>query len=106
MMRRTIYRRGYPLIIVAGKIFVDPPARDAYLAACRAVMEQARTSPGCLDFHLSADAIEPGRINVYERWESDEELERFRGNGPDPGQLAEIRDASVLRYRISSTEPA
>lgn len=94
------------MIIVAGKLIVDPPARDAYLDGCRMVIEQARTAPGCLDFHLSADAIEPGRINVYERWESDADVEAFRGSGPDPGQLAEIRDASVLRYRISSTGPA
>jgi len=94
------------MIIVAGTLSVDPPARDAYLASCLVVMEQARVAPGCLDFHLSADPIEPGRINVYERWESDAELEHFRGAGPDSGQVAEIRDASVLRYRISSTEPA
>ncbi len=26
--------------------------------------------PGCLDFALSADLVEPGRINIFERWES------------------------------------
>ena len=94
------------MIIVAGKLYVDASARAAYLASCLVVMEQARVAPGCVDFHLSADAIEPGRINVYEQWESDAELEQFRGAGADPGQLAQIRDASVQRYRISSIEPA
>jgi len=92
------------MLIVAGTLYVDPEARDMYLAGCQVVMEQARSAPGCHDFVLSADPIEPGRINVYERWESDAELARFRGDGPDSGQLAEIRDASVAKYRISAVE--
>ncbi len=41
---------------------------------------------------------------MYERWESDEHLERFRGSGPDAGQTTQLRDAHVRRYRISATE--
>jgi quinol monooxygenase YgiN len=94
------------MIIVAGWLAVDPEARAAYLEACREVLVQARSAPGCLDFVLTADPLEPGRINVFERWESDEDLARFRGNGPSDAQTAEIRDASVARYRISAVEPA
>ncbi|MEV6649090.1 antibiotic biosynthesis monooxygenase family protein [Streptomyces sp. NPDC051219] len=94
------------MIIVSGRLYVDPAARDAYLAGCRTVVEQARATPGCLDFALSADLAEPGRINVYERWESDEQLMAFRGTGPEPEQTAAVRDAEVSRYRISAVEPA
>jgi len=41
---------------------------------------------------------------VYERWESGEDVERFRGDGPGPEQAARIRDAEVLRYVISAVE--
>jgi quinol monooxygenase YgiN len=92
------------LIIVSGKLYVDPTARGEYLAACSDVIGQARTAPGCLDFVLSADPIEPDRINVYEQWESDADLDRFRGAGPAPEQTAQIRDARVMKYRVSSTE--
>ncbi|MGW6455626.1 putative quinol monooxygenase [Streptomyces sp. NPDC055078] len=92
------------MIIISGKITVAPEARDAYLTGCHQVIEQARTAPGCLDFSLSADLLEPGRINIYERWESDAHLAKFRGSGPDAGQTAEILDADVAKYRISSTE--
>jgi quinol monooxygenase YgiN len=92
------------VIIVSGKIYVDPDARESYLDDCRAVMESARAAPGCLDFALSADLLEPGRINIYEVWESDDRLATFRGSGPSSEQQAEIRDASVHRYRISSVE--
>lgn len=94
------------MIIVAGWLAVDPDARAAYLEGCREVLVQARSAPGCLDFVLTADPLEPGRINVFERWESDEDLARFRGSGPSNEQAAQIKDASVARYRISAVEPA
>ncbi|HEY0453687.1 antibiotic biosynthesis monooxygenase family protein [Actinophytocola sp.] len=94
------------MIIVSGKIYVAPGERDGYLAGCRTVVEQARVAPGCLDFTLSADLLEPGRINIYERWDTDEDVERFRGGGPPGEQQAQILDGSVARYRISSVEDA
>lgn len=94
------------MIIVSGKLYVDVNARDSYLAACHGVIEQARAAPGCLDFVLSADPIEPNRINVYEHWESDTHLQLFRGAGPEPDQIAAIRRARVMKYRLSSVEPA
>jgi quinol monooxygenase YgiN len=94
------------VIIIAGRLAVDPDARDAYLQTCITVVEQARASSGCLDFALSADLIDTGRINVYERWESEEALDAFRGSGPDETQTAMIRTAEVLRYEISGVGPA
>ncbi|MFH9071064.1 putative quinol monooxygenase [Streptomyces alboflavus] len=92
------------MIIIAGKLWVDTADRDVYLAGCSKVVEQARATAGCLDFALTADLIEPDRINVYERWETDEALARFRGAGPEPEQSARIRDAEVSKYRISGVE--
>lgn len=79
---------------------------DHPIAAFRLSLDprQARVSAGCLDFVLSADPIEPGRINVYERWESDADLMKFRGSGPSSEQQEEIRDAHVEKYRISAVE--
>ena len=92
------------MIIVAGRLHVDAVNRDQYVADCLAVVQQARTAPGCLDFAIAADLVEPDRVNVYERWESDAHVEQFRGSGPDPGQTAQIRDAHVRKYRVSATE--
>ncbi|WP_030374145.1 putative quinol monooxygenase [Streptomyces rimosus] len=92
------------MIIVSGKLHIAPEARAAYLADCDAVVEQARRSPGCLDYALSPDRLDPGRINVYERWESDAHLAAFRGAGPEPEQAAEILGAEVSKYRISGVE--
>ncbi|ASU86264.1 antibiotic biosynthesis monooxygenase [Nocardiopsis gilva YIM 90087] len=92
------------MLIVAGHIEVDPGERAAYLEGCRGVVEQARSAAGCWDFALSPDLVEPGRINVYERWERAEDLERFRGSGPTSEQQAAIVGASVARYVISAVE--
>lgn len=92
------------MIIVSGAIYVDAVAREEYVNDCVSVMEHARRSPGCLDFVLAADPIERDRINVYERWDSDENLARFRGAGPSSDQTDQIRHAEVVKYRISGTE--
>ena len=86
------------MVIVAGHLVVDPEEREAYLEGCREVVELARRTEGCLDYALSADVLDPGRINVFERWESLEALEEFRGNGVQGEQAAAIRAAQVSEY--------
>ncbi|GIH74893.1 putative quinol monooxygenase [Planobispora longispora] len=93
------------MIIVSGWLAVDPEVRNTYLRSCVSVVEQARSSSGCLDFAVSADLVDAGRINVYERWESEEALDAFRSSGPDDEQTSMIRDAEVLRYQISGSGP-
>ncbi len=92
------------MLIIAGRLHVDPTDRDSYVADCATVVKLARAATGCLDFTITADPIEPDRINIYERWETDAHLERFRGSGPDAEQTAQILDAHVRKYRISATE--
>ena len=97
------------MIIIAGALWVDAEQRDAYLARDAAVVAHARSIPGCFDFALSADAVDPRRINVYERWEDDETLHRFRngdfGGASDRSAQPTIEMAEVAKYRISATEP-
>lgn len=94
------------MIIVAGHLRVDPGVREEYVRGCVDVVRQGRGAPGCLDFVLTADPLDPARVNVFERWDSDEQLAAFRGAGPDAGQAAQILGADVARYRIASVEDA
>ena len=89
------------MVIVAGQVFVDPAERERYLAGCAGVVEQARRAPGCLDFAITADLIDPGRINVLERWETQKAVNTFRGSGPSDEQSAAIRAASVAEYDVA-----
>lgn len=85
-------------IIVTGWLQVDPAGRDAYVAGCRGVVEQARRTPGCVDFALTACSVDRGRVVVVERWTSREALDAFRGSGVDGEQAAQIREAAVDEY--------
>ena len=89
------------MIIVAGSLTVEPAGRDASLEGCREVVAAARGADGCLDYALSADLLEPGRINVFESWESKEALERFRGSGPSGDQLAELLAIDVSEHELA-----
>ncbi|WP_051026865.1 putative quinol monooxygenase [Nocardia higoensis] len=75
------------------------------VAGCAGVVEQARRARGCLDFAIGADLVEPGRINVFERWATQEEVEAFRGSGPEQGQSAAIVEASVTEFDIAAVRP-
>ena len=91
------------MMIVSGALFVDASVRDEYIAGCRDVVAIARSAEGCIDFHLSADAIDPTRINVFEQWETVADVERFRGAGAPDHQTGLIRAARVFQHEIAST---
>lgn len=68
---------------------------------CVTVVEQAREAAGCLDFAITADLVDAGRVNVFERWESRAAVETFRDSGPDDDQAAAMVAASVAEYDIA-----
>jgi quinol monooxygenase YgiN len=90
------------MLIIAGHLVVDPNARDAYVAECVRVVEAARAAPGCLDFSITADSVDPARVRVYECWEGEEPLLDFRGAGPSESQHTAMVDADVRRYNVAS----
>jgi quinol monooxygenase YgiN len=89
------------MIIVAGALYVAADVRDGYLASCRAVVEQARTTPGCIDFALSPDIVDERRINVLERWTTHEALQQFRGSGPSDEQEDALQHADVQEFELA-----
>jgi quinol monooxygenase YgiN len=93
------------MVIVAGHITVDPEQRESYLEGCVSVVEQARRADGCLDFAITADLIDPGRVNVFERWESQAAVKKFRRSGPSNKQSAAMLSASVAEYDIAEVRP-
>ena len=81
-------KRSTPIVIVAGHIMVDPEQRESYLAGSMSVVEKARRAAGCLDFAITADLLDPGRVNLFERWESQAAVKTFRKRGPRNKQRA------------------
>jgi len=92
------------MLIIAGSLILDPDDREPFLAANADVVALARQVSGCLDFVQAADPLDAGRINVFERWDSEEHLLAFRGAGQPASDSPPIRSAEVKRYVISAVE--
>ena len=93
------------MLIVSGKIYVRPGAREKFVSSSAEAVVGARACPGCRDFVVAADPIEPDRVNVYEEWESEEALLGFRGSGPDSDLFSSVVRAEVARHVVSSSGP-
>jgi quinol monooxygenase YgiN len=80
------------MLIVAGTFEVEPDQRDAFLAGRVDAMRSTRTEPGCLEYALSADPVDPGRVMLFEHWENQEAFDGHmvvvqtgpRPSGPPP----------------------
>ena len=98
------------MIVIAGTVDVDPERRAAALeASCRHAAE-TRKLPGCLDYVWSADPLTPGRIYVFERWESRAALETHFASPHFPAMRDTIvahgiRGLDVSKYEIGRVEP-
>ncbi len=98
------------VILIAGTVDVDPVKREAALVAGEPHMRATRAQKGCLDYNWSADSLTPGRIYVYERWESQGDL-AAHFDGPhylamrDTIAAHGLRGADVSKYLPELSEP-
>jgi quinol monooxygenase YgiN len=97
-------------IIISGTVDLPPEKLEAALAAARPLIEGALTEPGCLDYDWCPDPLHPGRLRVFERWESEADLAfhfenvwylRMRETLGSFGLLG----ASTAKYRVDLSEP-
>jgi quinol monooxygenase YgiN len=93
------------MVIVAGHITVDPEQRESYLADSMSVVEKARRAAGCLDFAITADLLDPGRVNLFERWESQAAAAEGFDGRPSNKQSAAMLSGSVAEYDIADVRP-
>ena len=90
------------MVIVAGHVTVEPQQREAYLAGCVSIVKRSRSLAGCLDFAITADLIDSGRVNIFERWESQAALESARSSAPPLEQAAAMLSVFVAEYDIAN----
>ena len=91
------------MLIVAGHFDVDPARREEFIADRVELMRTSRAESGCITYAFSGDPIEPGRVLLFERWESKgalaAHLEVLR-SGPRPASDVQILGAEVQQYEI------
>jgi quinol monooxygenase YgiN len=77
------------VIVVLVNFDVAPSDREAFVASRAAQVATTLAEAGCLEYALSYDAIDPGRVRLTERWESAEALQAhidaIQASGGPPG---------------------
>jgi quinol monooxygenase YgiN len=97
-------------IVIAGSVDVDPTRREAALEAAKTHMAATREMPGCCEYVWSADPLKPGRIHVFERWSSRENLEAHFASPHYPAMRDTIASYGIVgldiaKYRYDLREP-
>jgi quinol monooxygenase YgiN len=95
------------MLIVSGTLSVEPERRDEYLDQMMPITVAGRSEPGCLDHLMSPDPSEPGRILIYERWATAEDLERHL-SAHRPAVRADavpVLAREIVKYEVAASEP-
>ena len=89
------------MLIITAKMYVDPDRRDEFLAGTADEIRQARSEPGCVDFIVAPDPVEPGRVNLFEQWATDEDFAvRCATFTPTPSAV-EVVSHEAAKYTVS-----
>src|SRR5580698_4880651 len=76
------------VLIVAGTFTVDPDRRAEFLEGRAESIKASRLDHGCLQYAMSADAVDPAVVRLFEVWASpadlDAHLQRMRESGQPP----------------------
>jgi len=94
------------MIIVAGHLVIAAADRERFVARSSEAVRLARAARGCHDFAVSPDAVDPERVNVFERWEDRASLQAFRGKGPSDDLGKMITSFHVADYDVLSSTKA
>ena len=90
------------MIIIAGYTLTEADKRDSAVAAFAEMVARARKHDGCLDVAISADAVDPERINIFEHWRDQQSLDAWRKVANPP--KVERRESDVKLYRTEKAE--
>jgi quinol monooxygenase YgiN len=93
------------MIIIAGHLLVNADDRDRYVTAHQDLIERARASRGCVDLAITADPVDPRRVNNVEIWESSEALDAFRAVANVPNHGISVVAGSMRRYDATDEGP-
>ena len=90
------------MILIAGYSRTDEDKRDAIVEAFAAMVGKARQQDGCLDMAISADSVDPERINVFECWRDELSWQAWRKIARSPKVV--LRESQVKLYRSDQAE--
>lgn len=89
------------MIIIAGFLTVPRDQRQTFVDAHVDLVARARAYPGCLDLAISADPVDPTRVNNIELWRSEADLDAWRLVSNPPKIAVHIESDNVQKHHIS-----
>jgi hypothetical protein len=81
-----------PNVLGAGKNFKD-------------LVLRARSAPGCLDFAITADPVDSNRINNFEFWQSEKDLNSWRAVSNPPKETSLMLRMEVQKHVFQQSRP-
>jgi len=98
------------IIVIAGEVDFPPENRAAALAGAKDLIDMALAEPGCRHYAWTADPHLPGRVHVFEEWDSAAELQAHLDGEAYRGMLGHLSGFSILgattrKYRCDLSEP-
>ena len=97
-------------VLISGEIDVPPEARERTLREAQPLIAAALAEKGCVHYAWTADLNRPGRIHVFEEWETAEDLAAHLVGAPYRNMAAHLNAAGILaavtrKYRVDLSEP-
>lgn len=77
------------MIVVAVIVTFDESKQETVIAAANRVTEITRAEQGCISYEFFADINRPGRMLLFEEWESEEAVDAHLASS----HLVEFRSA-------------
>ena len=96
-------------VVVSVVVEFPPEEREDALVKGKALIEGAYTEKGCLHYHCTADLNHPGRVIVFEEWDSGADLDAhlkgdwYRYMFAHLSQYT-ILSADISKYRVTLKE--
>ena len=91
-------------MIVAGTLEVEPGRGEEFVQSRHTQVLESRAEPGCLEYGFSLDPLVPGRVCLFERWETKDallaHLTRIRATPAPPGPVP-VLAAALTQYEVA-----
>jgi quinol monooxygenase YgiN len=97
-------------VVISGEIDVAPEKREKAILDAQPLIAAALAEPGCVHYAWTADPAKPGRVHVFEEWDTEADLIAHLAAAPYrdmAGHLAAtgILSAVTRKYRVDLVEP-
>jgi quinol monooxygenase YgiN len=92
------------VIVIAGHLTMAETDRDRFVDAHCDLVERARASGGCIHLAITADSVDPRRVNNVEVWIDSDALEAWRARQRPHFGIA-IEDQAMARYEAVDGGP-